>query len=451
MNHFSNQSKSLLQNLTNIVALSTPVNVVVTPAQHLRGEVTLPGDKSITHRALMIGAISEGTTEVEGFSSAADPMSTLNCIRALGVETRKSGELLSIIGKGLGRLSRSQQALDAGNSGTTIRLLAGILAAQKFESTITGDESLRQRPMGRIIAPLTQMGARIESTLVQTPPLKIYAVDRLKAMEYTLPVPSAQVKSAIIFAGLHAEGVTRVIETIPTRDHTERMLDLNVKKIDGGTIIQVDGRKKLEARRFTIPGDISAATYFVIGACLVPDSELLINNVGLNPTRTAILDILKKMGAKIEINELKSDELEPRGNLLVRSSRLTNVSIPTELIPSLIDELPVLAVAGAMAKGKFDLRGALELRVKESDRIRSLCENLKRLGVSVDAFEDGFAFEGENRFIPSTPLESYGDHRVAMAMGVAGLVSEQPVEILDAECVDISFPKFWNKLKSLTL
>lgn len=398
---------------------------------------------------MMIGAIAEGTTEVVGFSSAADPMNTLSCIRALGVDANINGQSLLIRGKGLGKLSQPQHALDAGNSGTTIRLLTGILVSQNFASTISGDDSLRRRPMKRVIDPLTQMGARVEAAENQTPPLKIFPVVGLHGIDYELPVPSAQVKSAILLAGLHAEGTTRVYERIPTRDHTERMLGLRVENWDGGKVIQLEGWRKLEARKFVVPGDISAATFFIVAACLVPNSELYITRVGLNPTRTAVLDILEEMGAGITIEKTKSSDVEPSGNIRVRSSELRNVVVRPDLIPSIIDEIPALAIAGAVAKGRFEIRGASELRVKESDRVKSLCENLKRLGVSVEEYEDGFAFEGENELIPIGPLESYGDHRIAMAMGVAGLISTGGVEITRAECVEISFPGFWELLSTL--
>jgi 3-phosphoshikimate 1-carboxyvinyltransferase len=426
------------------------VNVVLKPAKHLRGEVRLPGDKSITHRAMMISALADGTSEIVGFSSAADPMSTLACLRSLGVDGRITSESLLIRGRGLKKLFDPQRVLDAGNSGTTIRLLTGILAGQAFSSTITGDDTLRKRPMKRVIDPLTQMGARIEATATQTPPLKISPTNRLHGIDYVLPVPSAQVKSAVLLAGLHAEGTTRVTEPVATRDHTERMLGLAVKASDGARVVEVSGGQSLEARRFNVPGDISAATFFIVTGCLIPDSEIHIAGVGLNPTRTAILDLLREMGAKIQTEKIKSSDPEPMGNITVTGSQLRNVTISPDLIPSLIDEIPALAVAGAIARGRFEIRGASELRVKESDRVKSISENLKKLGVRVEEYKDGIAFEGENELIPSTELDSYGDHRIAMAMGVASLVAAKEVQICGAECVDISFPGFWGILKSLT-
>jgi 3-phosphoshikimate 1-carboxyvinyltransferase len=426
------------------------VNVVLKPAKHLRGEVKLPGDKSITHRAMMIGALAEGTSEVVDFSSAADPMSTLHCLRELGVETSITGESLLIVGRGMRNLLKPKHTLDAGNSGTTIRLLTGILAGQAFDSTITGDDSLRKRPMKRVIDPLAEMGARIESTETQSPPLRIHPSSGLRGIDYTSPLPSAQVKSAILLAGLHSEGTTRVLEPVPTRDHTERMLGLTVRTLDGKRSVEVVGGRKLEARKFVVPGDISAATFFIVAAGLIPNSEVHIAGVGLNPTRTAMLGLLKQMGADIEVEEAPGSAIEPIGNLTVRSSQLRNVKISPDLIPSLIDEIPALAVAGAAASGRFEVRGARELRVKESDRIRALSENLRRLGVQVQEYEDGLSFEGGNDLVPSGPLNSYDDHRIAMAMGVAGLASSRAVEITGAHCVDISFPGFWNLLSKLS-
>jgi 3-phosphoshikimate 1-carboxyvinyltransferase len=444
------QSKSRRRNHSSTPSCRVTVNVVLKPAKHLRGEVRLPGDKSITHRAMMIGALAEGKSEVVGFSSAADPMSTLQCFKELGVETSITGESLFIVGRGLRNLSKPKDTLDAGNSGTTIRLLTGILAGQRFESEITGDDSLRRRPMKRVIDPLTEMGARIESTEAQTPPLTVHPVHRLRAIDYALPVPSAQVKSAILLAGLHAEGTTRVVEPVPTRDHTERMLGLTVRALEGKRTVEVVGGQKLEARKFVVPGDISAATFFIVAACMIPNSEVHIPGVGLNPTRTAMLDVLKRMGADIEVEEAAGPVIEPMGNLTIRTSRLQNIEISPDLIPFLIDEVPALAVAGAVAEGNFEVRGARELRVKESDRIRSLSENLRRLGIQVEEHEDGLSFEGGNDLVPSGPLNSYDDHRIAMAMGVAGLVSSRPVEISAAECADISFPGFWNLLSKLS-
>lgn len=449
----ANPSSSALRfpqrNESNSSFCGATVNVVLKPAKRLRGEVRLPGDKSITHRAMMIGALAKGTSEVLGFSSAADPMSTLDCLRALGVEVRITSESLFIHGRGLRKLSKPQRTLEAGNSGTTIRLLTGILAGQNFESSITGDESLRQRPMRRVIDPLTLMGARIEATESQTLPLKISPADRLHGIDYVLPVPSAQVKSAVLLAGLHAEGATRVTEPIATRDHTERMLGLTIRKSNGTRVVEVSGGQELEARRFVVPGDISAATFFIIAGCLVPNSEVQITGVGLNPTRTAILDVLREMGAKMQVEKIETSDPEPIGNITVQSSHLRNVRIDPTLIPSLIDEIPALAMAGAIAKGRFEVRGASELRFKESDRVRSISQNLKKLGVQVEEYEDGIAFEGENELVPSSSLESYGDHRIAMAMGIAGLVAAKELEVLNAECVDISFPGFWQLLNTL--
>lgn len=450
MDLYSSRSRFRQRNQSSWSTRSAIVNVVLKPAKHLRGEVRLPGDKSITHRAMMISALADGMSEIVGFSSAADPMSTLACLRALGVEGRITPESLHIDGRGLRKLSKPQHVLDAGNSGTTIRLLTGILAGQTFGSTITGDETLQKRPMKRVIDPLTQMGARIEATVTQTPPLEISPTSRLHGIDYVLPVASAQVKSAVLLAGLHAEGTTRVTEPTATRDHTERMLGLTVKASHGARIVEVSGGQNPEARRFNVPGDISAATFFLVAGCLIPNSELHITGVGLNPTRTAILSVLLEMGAEIQIEKIEIPDPEPIGNITVRSSQLNNVRISPDLVPSLIDEIPALAVAGVIAKGRFEVRGASELRVKESDRVKSISENLKKFGVQTEEYDDGIAFEGGNELIPSSPLDSYGDHRIAMAMGVGGLIATKEVQVCSAECVDISFPGFWDVLNSLT-
>jgi 3-phosphoshikimate 1-carboxyvinyltransferase len=426
------------------------VNLLLSPAKRLRGEVELPGDKSITHRAMMIASISEGVSEVVGFSRAADPLSTLACLRALGVESEFRGKSLLIHGRGFKNFIKPRETLDAGNSGTTIRLLVGILAGQSFPSTITGDESLRRRPMKRVIDPLTQMGVKIESASGYRPPLHIRPAGGLRGIDYEMLIPSAQVKSSILLAGLHAEGRTRVYEPLPTRDHTERMLGLLVRRSNGAQVIEVEGGRTLVGRRFFVPGDVSAATFLIVAACIIPGSELVLEGIGLNPTRTAVIDVLRKMGADIAVEEERSPWTEPYGNVTVKPSSLRNVQIEPSLIPSLIDEIPALTIAGAVAKGRFEIRGASELRVKESDRVKSLCQNLRQLGVGVEEYEDGFAFEGENQLIPTVPLESYGDHRIGMAMGVAALIAGKKAEIVGAECVDISFPGFWNLLKTLT-
>lgn len=428
----------------------------ITKAKSLRGELSVPADKSITHRAVMIGSIAEGLTETLNFSEAGDPKSTLSCIEALGVETKLSKSpdsanayQLQIRGKGLRGLSKSNSPLDAGNSGTTIRLLTGILAAQQFDSTITGDKSLCRRPMDRIIEPLSKMGAKIHGTALQTPPLTIQSVKKLHPIDYELPLPSAQVKSSILLAGLYAEGKTRVVESISTRDHTERMLGLNILHENGKKIIEVEGGKAIEPKRFIIPGDISAAAFFIVAALFVPNSELYLKNIGLNPTRTAVLDILEGMGAHIEISHTREICGELMGDLTVKSSELRNVPLKGEIIPKIIDEIPIIAVAGTQAKGVFELRDAGDLRNKESDRIASIAFNLRALGVEVQEYKDGFTFEGERNLRCKGPLEGFDDHRITMAFGIAGLITEGATEILNAESVSTSFPNFWETLAKI--
>jgi len=425
------------------------MNIPIVSSKGLRGIVDLPGDKSISHRALIIGAVSEGLTEVENCSLAADPMSTLHCVESLGVQVNvsRSSNTVLIHGKGLHGLSQSKTILDAGNSGTTIRLLTGILAGQKFDSEITGDKYLVQRPMKRIIDPLTEMGAQVVGTDKFTQPLKIFAVEQLHPIEYELPLPSAQVKSAILLAGLYAEGETKVIENIPSRDHTERMLGLQCSQHSGKRVVKVDGGMQFSGRKFVVPGDISAAAFFMVAGSIVPYSELVIRDVGLNPTRSGIIGVLQQMGGNLEITNCRGYD-EPLGDVVVRSAELHGISLRGEIIPNIIDEVPVLAVAGAVATGKFEVRDVHDLRNKETDRIAAIVRNLRAMGVDVEEYNDGFAFEG-GKGLKGTALESYGDHRIAMAFGIAGLVAHGETTILGAECVEISFPKFWHILHQL--
>jgi 3-phosphoshikimate 1-carboxyvinyltransferase len=425
------------------------MNRTLHTAQHLRGEISVPGDKSISHRAVLIGSIAEGTTEIAGFLNAADPRSTLDCIRALGIETTLTSSILKIFGKGLYGYCQPGTVLDAGNSGTTMRLLSGLLAGQRFPSQITGDQYLIRRPMKRIIDPLTEMGAHVVGTEKWTAPLKIFPSDNLHAISYELPLPSAQVKSAILLAGLFARGVTKVEESQPSRDHTERMLGLTTAPSNGKTLVSVEGGKRIEAKQFFIPGDPSSAAFFIVGGLIVPNSELLIKNVGLNPTRTGFLEILRAMGGDIHTENERSIGGESVGDILVTSSRLhSHVVLKGTIIPNIIDEIPILAVAAAFASGRFEVRDAFELRNKECDRIGAVCENLSLLGLDVEQFEDGFAFEPKNSLIPST-FDSFGDHRIAMAFGVAAVALRGESTIKESECVDISFPTFWNLLHTL--
>jgi 3-phosphoshikimate 1-carboxyvinyltransferase len=424
------------------------MDVTITPANDLRGEVQIPGDKSISHRALMIGAISEGVTEILNCSPAGDPMSTLECLQALGANIEVKSDAITIHGKGLRGLQVPSTVLDAGNSGTTMRLLTGILAGQRFNSEITGDKYLVQRPMKRIIDPLTEMGAQVIGTYKFTAPLKIFGVEKLKAIRYELPLPSAQVKSAVLFAGLYADGVTQVVEPVTSRDHTERMLGLNVHKENGTSVVEIEGGRKLEGKKIVVPGDISASAFFMVAASIVPYSELVIRNVGLNPTRAGVIDVLRRMGANIEITNCQ-DYGEPFGDVIVKTAPLKGIILRGEVIPNIIDEIPILAVAGAVCEGTFEVRGAYDLRNKETDRISAICENLSALGLDVEEFDDGFAFEGNRTKLVGTELNSFGDHRIAMAFSIAGLVASGTTTIIDADCANISFPGFWNVLNRI--
>jgi 3-phosphoshikimate 1-carboxyvinyltransferase len=346
-------------------------------------------------------------------------------------------------------LRKPDKQLDAGNSGTTIRLLTGILAGQPFVSTIAGDASLNRRPMRRIIEPLTAMGARVEASEDFTPPLTIYGRPSLRAVEYRMPVASAQVKSALLFAGLFADGITRIIEPIPTRDHTERMLGLNVIDSPPGKVIEVRGKKAIHPSRFSIPGDLSSAVFLVAAALLVPGSELRLVNIGLNPTRTRVLDILRSIGGDIGISNERTVNAEPVGDILVHSSALKgSIDLRGNVVAELIDEIPILAVTAAFGDVSFAVRDASELRLKESDRIRATVANLRRLHLDVEEYEDGFAFQAKKALIGSE-FESYGDHRIAMAFGIAGICVPTGALVRDSECVDISFPGFWEKLHSI--
>jgi len=421
----------------------------IQPAKRLLGSVRMPGDKSISHRYALLAAIAEGPSEIHGFASSADCQSTLDCLKRLGVKIDRQGDVVSVQGAGLAGLKPSQEALDAGNSGSTMRMLAGILAGQPFRSVLTGDTSLSRRPMKRVIDPLTRMGARIQSAEGGLPPLAIEG-GALVPIRYELSVASAQVKSAILLAGLFAEGETEVIEPSPTRDHTEIALEhMGAEVGRHGRAIAVRGRARLEGRKLQVPGDISSAAFFIVAALLVPESNLVIQNVGLNPTRTAILDLLVPMGGRVKVLNVEMVNGELLGDLHVESSPLQGGEIQPEMVPGLIDELPVLAVLGTQTEQGLSFHGAAELRVKESDRIAAVAENLRRLGAEVEEFPDGLRVAGRQR-LRGAEIETYGDHRIAMAFAVAGLVAEGATLIRDSACVDISFPNFFTTLEQAT-
>ena len=426
------------------------MNQTVSQASSLRGTPALPADKSISHRAALLSALADGRSRIRNFPDSADPQSTLACVRQLGARAKRDENGTMVVrGGGLEGLRPPSQPLDCGNSGTTMRLLAGILAGQPFGSVLTGDESLQQRPMDRIADPLNAMGGRV-SLVDGHAPIRIRAPESgLRSMDYRLPVASAQVKSCVLLAGLFAEGTTEVIEPAPARDHTERMLDLPIQEVGGDRHILVEGGTSVEPQTWSVPGDFSGAAFLIVAATLVPDSEITLENVGLNPSRTALLDVLRGMGADLTVSNERVEGGEPIGDIVVRSADLEAVEVGGRAIPNLIDEIPVIAVAAACAEGTSEIRDAEELRVKETDRLHAITENLRALGAEVEEHEDGLTIEGRGPNLLGTDVDSFGDHRIAMPMGVAGLVAHGETTIHDAGCARVSFPGFWEELDGL--
>jgi 3-phosphoshikimate 1-carboxyvinyltransferase len=414
----------------------------VQPAVAVRGEISVPGDKSISHRSIMFGSLARGTTTVRGFLRGEDNMATLSAFRLMGVEIADDGELLTIAGRGLHGLQEPGDVIDCGNSGTSIRLLAGLLAGQRFFSVLTGDQYLRKRPMKRVVGPLGTMGAIIHGRAGgEKAPLAITG-SPLKGINYSSPVASAQVKSAILLAGLYAKGETKVTEPHRSRDHSERMLahfGAVVRVTDTGAA--VSGGQELEGRDVVVPGDISSAAFFLVAGLIVPGSELLIAGVGVNPTRTGIIDILQAMGGDIQLLNQREVSGEPVADLLVRSSALKGIEIGGDVIPRAIDEFPVVGIAAALAEGTTIIRDAQELRVKETDRIVASAANLRLAGVTVEETPDGMIVTGRGRLDGCT-VDSRGDHRIAMAMLIGGLAASGPVTVTDTACIATSFPSF---------
>ncbi len=422
-------------------------NQTIKPIRCLKGSIAVPGDKSISHRALIFGAIAEGQSEISGLSSALDVGSTRKCLQELGISIDSSENTVVVQGKGSHGLQAPMRPLDAGNSGTTIRLLSGILAAQHFTSIIDGDASLRNRPMRRIIEPLESMGAQIDSHSYKAP-LTIHG-GPLRAIDYAMPIASAQVKSCVLLAGLYAQGITRVTWPAESRDHTERMLaEFGASAQCSSSSAGVKGPATLHGCMVDIPGDISAAAFFLVAACLMAESKIEIANVGINPLRTGILDALSSMGASILQNESKTVNNEPRATLVANPGALKATSLGGRMIPRIIDEIPVLAVAATQAEGTTIIRDAEELRVKETDRVAAICENLRRMGASVRETKDGMLIMGPVK-LNGAEVDSYGDHRIAMSFAIAGLIAEGETLIKDTDCVDISFPGFFQLLESL--
>lgn len=424
----------------------------ISPARAIHGVISVPGDKSISHRYALLTSISNGDSEIFNYSSGADCQSTLSCLQSLGVRyeftEREDRHILLVHGVGLKGLTEAAHCLDAGNSGSTIRMLSGILAAQPFTTRIGGDQSLSRRPMDRIIVPLSEMGAHIDAREGRYPPLTIHPA-HLHGIDYDLPVPSAQVKSCILLAGLYVQDDTIVRERIQTRDHTELALrELGADITIGPRIVRVRGGAQLSGKRLVVPGDISSAAFFIIAALLIPQANLIVTNIGLNPTRTVLLDVLRSMGASIKLLHVQQVNGELIGNLQIQTSRIRGGTIEGATTTALIDEIPVLAVLGAVSDEGLIVRNAAELRVKETDRIETLAHNLKTMGIDIHTIEDGFEIPGKQRFRAGR-LRSYGDHRIAMAFSVAGLAADDVSIIEEADAASISFPEFYATLHEI--
>lgn len=424
-------------------------SITIQPATSVRGEISVPGDKSISHRSIMLGAIANGVTTVRGFLRGEDNLSTMHAFRAMGVAIADDGETIRITGRGLHGLKEPEDVLDCGNSGTTIRLITGLLSGQSFFSVVTGDQYLRKRPMKRVVEPLTRMGARIAGRGGGTlAPLAITG-GGLKGIDYRSPVSSAQIKSSLMLAGLYADGETTVSEPSLSRDHSERMFALFgaslVRNADGVT---VRGGVELAAQEVTVPGDISSAAFFIVAALITPGSELLIKNVGVNPSRTGVIDILQAMGGDIQLLNQRDVSGEPVADLLVRSSCLKGIAIAGGVVPRAIDEFPAICIAAARAEGITTIRDARELRVKETDRISAMAVNLRKLGVTVAECDDGMDITGSDLLSGGT-VDSSGDHRIAMSMSVAALVASGAITVNDIACVATSFPTFFPLLEKV--
>ncbi len=425
--------------------------MLVPHIHHLQGEITVPGDKSISHRSIMLGSIAKGTTEVTGFLQGADCLSSISCFEKMGIEIENNpaAGTVRIHGKGLHGLTEPASTLDVGNSGTTTRLMSGILAAQPFTSTVDGDASIRKRPMGRIMTPLSQMGAVFKSLQTENCAPFTITGGRLQGIRYESPVASAQVKSAVLLAGLYAEGETSVAEPYLSRNHTELMFEtFGVDITSEGTTATVRPAVELTPQRIDVPGDISSAAYFIAAGLLTPNSEITIKNVGINPTRDGILTVCKAMGADIALSNVKNDIGEPVADITVSSTSLHGCTIEGDLIPKLIDEIPIIAIMAAFANGTTVIRDAQELKVKESNRIDVMVKNLSAMGADIEATEDGMIIRGGKPLHGAT-IDSMADHRIAMSFAIAGGLAEGDTEILGAECVNISYPDFYGDLYNL--
>jgi 3-phosphoshikimate 1-carboxyvinyltransferase len=418
----------------------------VTPARRIQGRIRVPGDKSISHRYALLAALSQGRSALRNYAPGADCRSTLTCLATLGVDVATTNDIVTLVGRGLRGFRSPAGPLDAGNSGTTMRMLAGVLAGQTFDAVMIGDESLSRRPMGRVIEPLAQMGARIEATDGHAP-LRVHGTT-LTSMAYTQRVPSAQVKSAIVLAGLYADGTTTVTEPARTRDHTERALTAFGFQVDiDGLTVSVRGHQAGTGQTLLVPGDFSSAAFWMVATAALPGSEITIEDVGVNPTRTALVDVLRRFGARVDVHETANAAGEPIGTIVVRGDRTGSVEIEPHEVPALIDELPALAALAAHG-GEVSVRGASELRVKESDRIAALVAGFRALGINADERTDGFLIHGSG-----TPTggvaDACGDHRLAMAFAIAALAAEAPSRIEGADVVAVSYPGFFETLQQL--
>ena len=423
---------------------------IVTAARQLAGEIQVPGDKSISHRSIMFGSLAEGVTTVRGFLHGEDNHATLNAFRAMGVEINEAADgVLTIQGRGLDGLQEPADVLDCGNSGTTMRLMCGLLSGQRFFSVLTGDQYLRRRPMKRVVKPLSEMGARILGRDGgERAPLAIDG-GGIRAASYNSPIASAQVKSAVLLAGLSAEGATEVYEPHLSRDHSERMLTYfgaDLQLLDGG--VRLQGRPRLLGREGSVPGDISSAAFFLVAALVTPGTELLIRNVGVNPTRSGVTDILQAMGGDITLQDQRTCSGEPVADLLVRSSELHGIKVGGDLVPRAIDEFPVISVAASLAQGTTVISEAEELRVKETDRIAAICGELGKLGARLEPRPDGMLIEGVEQ-LTGAEVGSHGDHRIAMSLAIAGLRAAGEMRINDTGCTATSFPNFWSLLEQI--
>jgi 3-phosphoshikimate 1-carboxyvinyltransferase len=420
-----------------------------TNINRLIGKITIPGDKSISHRSVMFGSIAHGETKVTNFLPGEDCLSTISCFRKLGVTIEESDGELRIIGKGFDGLTEPNEILDVGNSGTTIRLLMGILAGRPFFSSLVGDESIGKRPMTRVTNPLMEMGARLDGRKNGSfTPVSIRG-GGLKPITYELPVASAQVKSAIILAGLQADGQSTIIEPEETRDHTERMIIKFGGQIDkDNKKIKVNGGQKLTAATIQVPGDISSAAFFLVAGAVLPESEIVLKNVGLNPTRTGIIEVMKKMGADLEIVQNEESSFEPFGDLIIKTSNLIGTVIEGDLIPKLIDEIPIIALLATQAEGKTIIKDAEELKVKETNRIDTVVQELKKLGARIEATEDGMIIYGKSKLHGGT-VSSHGDHRIGMMLAIAALLCKDEAELENPEAISVSYPNFFSHLNSL--